>query len=177
MTDVPFQLQINSFYKAVDIMQSGWPTKIISMVSPDEDRILPLGKHHLFMRFDDIDYDDPDLGYIAPTYRDIEEGLNFSANFTKDDTVLIHCTAGKSRSTAMAIGALCQHDMMPYEALAAVCAIRPIVIPNLTVIRMVDDILGLGGGLRETIKAHYNSFPADTNIPCVLLRRHEIDDL
>lgn len=173
-----FKLIIQSFFKAQDILDTRWPTKAVSLISPTEQRCVPRGDHHFISRFDDalIDCVDADgVSWVAPTRQDVEDILKFTATFAEDDRVIIHCTAGKSRSTAIAIGALVQHGMTPEEAFAHVCDLRPIVIPNHTIIAFIDDILSLEGELIAVNEKHWEKFPIVGNVPVALLR-HKIED-
>src|SRR5579864_4701993 len=54
----------------------------------------------LELKFDDVTV--PSRFYVAPTHEDIECILEFGKTVTKDDTLLVHCHAGISRSTAAA---------------------------------------------------------------------------
>lgn len=157
-----FKLIVTSFDKAQDILDTRWPTRAISLISPTEDRCYKRGDHHLLARFDDCTEDCRDeegRWWTAPTRADIETILRFSEEFGEEDRVLIHCTAGKSRSTAIAIGVLVQHGMSPQDALAHVCTLRDVVIPNETITRYIDDILELDGELIAVVDKQHEKFP------------------
>ena len=63
---------------------------------------------------------------------------------------MVHCHAGISRSTAVAIGVLCQHGLNPSEATQQVLAIRPQAFPNQYILQLFDDIFALNGQLVTT---------------------------
>ena len=67
-------------------------------------------------------------------------------------TLLIHCEAGVSRSTATAliIYACWLGQGREDEAMERVIAQRPYAIPNRRMVALADDLLGLNGRLLET---------------------------
>lgn len=95
----------------------------------------------------------------GPDLPQIEAGLNFvMEHLQKDDTgtVLIHCHAGKSRSVALALGALSlMHPEKPEkEILDMLLDIRPIAAPNIIMVEMLDTLTGRGGRLLQAVKDH-----------------------
>ena len=138
-------------------------TKFISLVGP-EDVVYNMGSNHLRLQFHDVE--EPTRGFITPTLDHINQILKFSEEFTDDDDVLIHCQAGISRSTAVAIGICCQKGMSPKDALSHVRSVREPklrkgykVLPNRLIIAMFDEALGLNGELSEVIDDYYSSLP------------------
>ena len=102
-------------------------------------------------------FDYPDVnGPGGPEIEQVEAGLAFiMERITKGD-VIIHCTLGKSRSAAMALGVLSQlhpHDTEA-ELLKKLLAIRPIAAPNIIVVGMVDELTGRGGKLVKAVLDH-----------------------
>lgn len=170
-----FDLKIDSFYKAHALMEDNWPTKMISLIAPDEDRCAERGVQHLLLRFHDTDVEN-DQEWSAPTREHVRIALNHTQSLTDDDRLLVHCTAGKSRSTAIAIGALIQHGMKPEEAFEHVKMLRPNMIPNRLIIRYLDEELNLGGELISISHAYYKHLDATSGLPLHLLGRHTIDD-
>src|SRR3954463_15443362 len=78
----------------------------------------------------------------GPDIEQIEQGVAFvMEKITKGD-VIIHCHAGKSRSTAVALGVLAQlHPHMDEKALIdKLLQIRPQAAPNILVVEMVDKL-------------------------------------
>jgi predicted protein tyrosine phosphatase len=96
-------------------------------------------------------------GYQHPTLQNIENILEFSKTFTDTDKVLIHCHAGVSRSTAIAILVLIQHGMGIKEAFEKVYSIRDCMNPNVMIINYGDELLECNGELSD----YYNKWSAD----------------
>jgi predicted protein tyrosine phosphatase len=99
---------------------------------------------HKTLLFDDIDEQDQFTGrhgYILPRAFHIDEAINFAE--THDEDILLHCAAGISRSTAMAI-AIWMHAGVPMEeAVQRVFQQRPRASPNKILLRFVADRHGI----------------------------------
>ena len=171
------EIKIDSFYKA-DAMMDSWPTVIISLIGPDEDRMHKRGEHHLLLRFHDTEVEN-DPEWTAPNREHMVEALAHAKKYVDKGRakVLVHCTAGKSRSTAVAMGVLVQSGMTAQEALDHVLSIRPVVVPNRLIIRYLDDLLQQDGAMIAVVDEYYDNIPEDGPIPLALLRRdrHRID--
>lgn len=148
-----FEFKIDNAHAAYELMKEGWPTKIISLIGPDINFYLPhRGDHHLIKVFHDFEgpvdaealkgtvWDLKGHQLILPTKDVIEEVLEFCEGLCNDDRLLIHCHAGRSRSAAMLIGILYNNYMTAEEAVAAVAAVRPTMIPNRLMIALIDEI-------------------------------------
>lgn len=92
----------------------------------------------------------------GPDRAQVEAGLNFVMEQLQKGDVIIHCHAGKSRSTALALGALAlQNPDMNEEALVELLLeIRPQAAPNIIVVELVDELTGRGGKLVEAVLNH-----------------------
>ncbi len=112
--------------------------------------IEPLNHYHL--NFDDVEVDSE--GCVAPTREDVKEAMVGGEELIAQSVVvpvhlLIHCYAGVSRSTAIALAIL----MMLYgkdaedQAVEYLLRIRPQAMPNVRIVREADLILGCGGQL------------------------------
>jgi predicted protein tyrosine phosphatase len=73
-------------------------------------------------------------------------------------TLLIHCEAGVSRSTATALimYACWLGPGREYEAMRRVVTQRPIALPNLRMVALGDEVLGLDGRLLQALYDHYD---------------------
>jgi predicted protein tyrosine phosphatase len=82
--------------------------------------------------------------------------LAFDSEHEPDDALVIHCTAGISRSTAaFAILAAQRRPGAEVEVFAELRAIRPRAWPNSLMIALADDLLGAQGRLNRELREHY----------------------
>ena len=90
----------------------------------------------------------------APTMDSVRGILDFTGNLHRGDRLLVHCTKGISRSTAIAFATLCQHAGPGREAecLARVRQDRPIAKPNALIVRYADSILGRNGAMLAALQ-------------------------
>ena len=152
-----FELKISNLKEARHLSVQ-WATHMISLLDPDikdYDFIkLPIISAERNLRryyFDDITPNSfwceyyPNAKFV--TAEQIQDLLEFTTVLNSTDRLLVHCHAGISRSTAVALGVLCQHGFTPNEALKLVLSIRPQALPNQHILTLFDEILGLEGEL------------------------------
>jgi predicted protein tyrosine phosphatase len=162
--DEMFELRVTTAPEAVQLMEQGWPTRIISLVGDDLRFELPqMGSHHFISRFHDLEVDTP--GYSAPTPDVLASAVEHSLGLNDNDRLLIHCHAGKSRSPAMALGVLIAAGLGPDEALTKVRKLRPFIIPNRMMVRFLDEILEQRGHLIRVVDEHYAKLPHGALLP------------
>lgn len=129
-----------------------------------------------FTDFDDTDVaiGDGDPDRIVPIdermLRNVIHFLHGVEDVSDDRIGIIHCYAGMSRSPAMATvyGALKAQGTPAERAEAAMATMRAAVggtrwqwlKPNLRVIRLADDLLGLDGALLAAVKQHHTETDA-----------------
>lgn len=145
------QLSKNWATHVVSILNTNWAKKIMG-ISLLGELLIPSPSPGLFLHrcyFDDVIPED-DFGLVLATLEDIQAILSFSEKLTAADNLLVHCSAGISRSTAVACGILCQHGLSPQEALETVCLIRKRAYPNAHIISLMDEALELRGLLKHT---------------------------
>lgn len=145
-----FDIKITDAMEAA-ILQDKF-TRIVSLVSPNG-RFAGYDfgeKHHIEYFDDEVVNDKHDPYMVLPYPEAIQRVFGFTKSLTTHDRLLVHCHAGISRSTAMAMGILCQHGMPPEEACAYIYEIRPESDPNTLVLQLCDEILGLHGELLTT---------------------------
>jgi predicted protein tyrosine phosphatase len=148
-------LRISGADEAPEIIRS-WPaTKAVSLLGKkDAHRVPCQGEHHLVVFFDDTEHvDDKQWTAVSPWH--IQRVLEHTADLQSGDRLLVHCKAGKSRSTAMAIAILIQHGMSPTEAFLRVKVVRPILIPNRLMIEFIDQHFNLDGELEAIVAEYY----------------------
>ncbi len=156
---IMFELTVTNLHEAEYIIDSGWATRIISVLMQD----VPLaGSHHLHLKFDDVETLVPVFSgedCILPQKQHLLQLLKFTEDLSDDDKVLVHCLQGKSRSTAAAIAILIQHGMSHEDAYLQIASIRPKLSPNKLLIQFIDDHFGLGGKLTRFV-AERELFPS-----------------
>jgi predicted protein tyrosine phosphatase len=113
----------------------------------------------LVLRMDDTV--SPEPRGVLPTREQVVEGLEFARRFV-NLRLLIQCEAGVSRSGAFGVAILAGRlgSGREQEALEDALRIAPAIIPNLLIIRLADEVLGLGGALSRCVEAWDAQFPA-----------------
>lgn len=151
------ELRITGAEDAVPILKSGWPTKAVTLLGKkDAHRVPRQGDHHLCLYFDDVEvHNNSEWQSVSPWH--IQRALDHTSDLKDGDRLLVHCKAGKSRSTALGIGVMVQHGMKPREAFEHVRSIRSFLIPNRLMIEFIDNHLGLGGELDHVIAEYYKT--------------------
>ena len=104
----------------------------------------------LILKFDDISSTMDD--YIKPQKFHIKKALSF-ANKVDDGTLLIHCHAGISRSSAIALAIITESFGAGREsdAVEFLAKINPNARPNKSLILMTDEMLGREMALFKTV--------------------------
>jgi len=90
------------------------------------------------------DYEDPKQ-WRAPTVKDCQDILSWCRTFTEDSTVLIHCAAGVSRSTAAGLAYLWATGAD--DPVGTMRIVRPTAAPNLWMSYCFDRLIGANGEL------------------------------
>jgi predicted protein tyrosine phosphatase len=144
-----FEIKVSELDTA-DFHHNNWPaTRVVSLVDPKAEANIRTHADRLIVAMSDVNL--VNASRTPPRPGQIREILEFTKNLTDEDRVLVHCHAGVSRSTAMAIGILCQHGMSPSAALKHVQGIRPQLWPNTLIIGYIDEILDLKGELLRVV--------------------------
>lgn len=128
-------------------------THVLSILDPDypvPEAFGQYGEHErLELRFLDITDETP--GAIMPGPEHVERILAFGRTVQAEPnaSLLVHCHAGISRSTASLVLILAQAmpDLAAPEVVEAVHAIREKAWPNIRMIELGDAMLGRGGSL------------------------------
>jgi predicted protein tyrosine phosphatase len=143
-----FDLKVVGLDEANILRQENWPTRIVSLTG---DEMLDYGPRHLHVTVDDVNYPTPH--WLCPELSHLQQVLEFTKDLTTDDRLLVHCLAGISRSTSIAIGILIQHGMDYREAFERVETVRACLIPNRMFIQHIDDHFSLNGQLVALVAA------------------------
>jgi predicted protein tyrosine phosphatase len=113
----------------------------------------------LLLRMDDIV--SPEPHGVLPTREQVVEAIEFARRFV-NLRLLIQCEAGVSRSGAFGVAILAGRlgPGREQEALEQALRIAPAIIPNLLIVRLADEVLGLDGALSRCVEAWDAQFPA-----------------
>lgn len=149
-----FEFHVASFLEAQRMIREMWPSHIITALGK-KDIIPSMGDHHLVLEFDDTEVIDPTEQWVAFTPEHLDRVLAFTADLQPFHRLLVHCRAGKSRSTAIMMGVLMQHGHSAEEAFQSVLDIRPVAIPNRHIVDLIDQRLETGGTLTEVVADYY----------------------
>ncbi len=130
--------------------------RVISIISPGApvpDEVVASGKPYLAFRFDDtIRVGDGE----PPGEHHVRTLLYFAAAGPPDERLLVHCTAGISRSSAaLAVVLASRFPDIDDEIFAEIRAIRSRAWPNSRIVEFGDALLGRGGRLTAALKRHY----------------------
>lgn len=143
------QVFVGSKSDAHKLVKRNSAKHVLSILDPGDKLFLTPRLHacnRLHLAFDDVlDPKDP----FAPTLDHVQRLLDWAKNIPDDDTVVVHCFAGISRSTAAAIAILAQLTRDVDAAVAQIAAVRPRLCPNPVISKYADDILGFGGELHD----------------------------
>ena len=125
------------------IQQQRKLTKILTLIEPfchvpyHEGIVPDLLAQTYIHRIGVSDHERP-IGHYSPNQHTIEQILYFSSLLTEEDDVLVHCWAGKSRSTAAALVILYVKLRDYQKARETLLRIRPQAAPNRLICRLAD---------------------------------------
>ena len=124
------------------------PGYLVSIIQtefqPDTPSQITPSRHH---RVHVHDISEPTPGAIVPGHDHVTELINFLNAWPLDDSLMVHCYAGVSRSTAVALLAHFIKTGDEFASAAALRAAAPHALPNRRIVALADDILGCGGRL------------------------------
>jgi predicted protein tyrosine phosphatase len=161
---IPFRIMVCGLDELAAHASAG-ATHVLSILDPGwpEPEVLHAFAVQQRLRLHFHDVIEPLPGWTAPERWDVELLLAFGrdvAGAGASDTgasLLVHCHAGVSRSTAAAILILAQRhaDRPADEAVAQVARLRPRAWPNLRILELGDAALGRGGEIVSAARAQY----------------------
>jgi predicted protein tyrosine phosphatase len=138
------------------------PERVISLLDP-EARFPELGPgyvgRHLQLACHDVHCAAEDL--VAPGTDHVRALLDFLGGWTRGESLLIHCRAGISRSTATAYIAACfaNPTTTEYHIATALRRAAPLARPNERLVQLADGELGRGGRMSEAIAVTGRDLP------------------
>jgi len=130
-------------------------THVVGMLDPGDKMRYPM--HRLagtFLR-NAADVTDP-AGCYAPTKAQVKAALDWVASLPEDSKVVVHCFAGVSRSTALALAFMASRHGVEW-AKNELEKYRPMSYPNELIARYADEILGFNGELLNAAQEICNS--------------------
>jgi predicted protein tyrosine phosphatase len=143
-----FKLTISNCSDVPLIQQRRNITKILTLIEPwytvpyHTPFISSVRDETYIQRIGVGDYEQP-ISPFAPNDFTIEQILHFSDLLDDDDDILIHCWAGKSRSTAAALIILYDHLEDIQKAKEELLRIRPQAAPNRLICKLADNWFNL----------------------------------
>ena len=155
-------VRARSFPEAnVELPRNAGNWAVVSIGEPETDPPLGFNRQnplHLRLEFHDI-VEPLTLGdkiFTPPKIEHVEMLIDFAKMARGARVVYCHCVAGISRSTAAAYILRCvwAGSGGESEALIDVYADRPQAWPNERMVEFADQILGRGGSLLKTLRAH-----------------------
>lgn len=141
-------IYVTSYWELDRWLRAKRPAWLVSILGPKDDLPWPdfwPAERHLKLTFDDTERT---VGGLGPDINQIVEMIAFFRRWNLDDSLMIHCHGGISRSPAAALVALSVFN--PGRERQAAALLRrqaQHVDPNAAIIRLADQTLQLGGGL------------------------------
>lgn len=118
---------------------------------------------NLILRFHDITHEDEDL--VPPCGNDVAKIISFADGIQPQETVLVHCNAGISRSSAAAltvIASMLEPTKKNAErAVEELLRVKEAIRPNWLMVKFADEQLSYKGTL---LGAYREAFGAGTNL-------------
>ncbi len=160
----------------VNVCESVKPSHLISVIDPGFEPETPEGvKNHLKLGFDDmVSVNDSGPLYRMPgenskikqtlfTKKNAESISQFIKTWKKNETILIHCWCGISRSMATAIFTLFTIEKKNIDQnVRYIRKIAPHAKPNKLMLSFFEEILGTG----NQINAAFEKYPYTTSFDC-----------
>ena len=129
------------------------PSHVVSMLADDAFPDTPEsveGTNHLRLTFDDIT--SPLPGHMPPGLADVERLIAFGQRWNGNGTLISHCFAGVSRSSAAALILLSQVNPGRELEIARLMRARgPHIQPNRLMVELAEQIIDAGGRLLEAL--------------------------
>ncbi|MBC7586396.1 MAG: tyrosine protein phosphatase [Tardiphaga sp.] len=146
-------IHISSLSGLPDVAASLGPFDMLTLLSPSAEARDWSGfsqVRHLRLAFHDITVLTPDL--IAPDKGVLQAILDFGRDGLAERSLLIHCWAGISRSSAAAYVIACDRNPGFEDEIADELRRRsPVVTPNKLMVHLADELLGREGKMIDAI--------------------------
>ncbi|NJN51525.1 MAG: protein tyrosine phosphatase [Gammaproteobacteria bacterium] len=155
-------IYVSSLFEMHRWVRAHRPSHLISVIQHElqpscPEEISP--QCHLRLGVDDISEPMPDL--VMPGQADVAALIDFLGGWRPaDGSLLVHCYAGISRSTACALIAHVMQTKDPERSVAALATASPHARPNRRIIALADSLLGYNGALSAARAAMPEGLPA-----------------
>ncbi len=142
-------IYVTSLFEMPEYVRALRPGSLVSIIQPELQPDTPAEidprDHH---RVPVHDIAQPEPGSIHPSQHHVAALIEFLQEWSVDRSLMIHCYAGNSRSTAAALIALAMKKSgSELDAAAALRRAAPHAQPNRLIVSLADRILGLEGRL------------------------------
>jgi predicted protein tyrosine phosphatase len=149
---------VSSLALARSLIVAERPSHVVSLLSPEEIHLAPDGHdpaRHLRLAMHDLGDGPHDQDAVPPAAAHVAELLAFGGDWDARESILIHCWAGISRSTAAAFTLACARNphVEEVEIAAVLRAASPTAFPNPRIVAYADAALGRQGRMIEAIRA------------------------
>ena len=148
-------LYVCSLAKLADVTRAVKASHLVSVINPDmsverPDFIAP--ENHLFLGMNDIAMTMP--GFEAGTRAQVQQLVQFVRSWDQRASMVIHCWAGVSRSTASAYITACalRPDLDEFDLAQDLRDVSPSATPNRLLVGLADDLLGRQGRMIRAIE-------------------------
>ena len=153
--DLPFRLHVCSKNQVKKAAKRHGVTHVLTMLDPSDRLFLPPSVergNHFALYFED---EEKHTAYAAPERPHMEAALAWASKVPVGSTLLVHCRAGRRRSTAVALALLVRFLGVERldEAVALLTGNRPEAAPNRLMAHYADQLLGTGGRLLLAVQA------------------------
>jgi predicted protein tyrosine phosphatase len=129
------------------------PDYVLSLVDPGSRNVeLPRDNYQEHMRIEFHDIRRDVSQFIAPSENDVRDIINFGRRWAGKGDCIVHCMAGRSRSTAAILILLAQINAGGEQAITEILASKaPHATPNTLIIKIGDHLLGCNGRLINAV--------------------------
>lgn len=164
-------IYVSSLYEMPQWVQRHRPSHLVSVIEHALQPARPTeiaDARHLRLGVNDIS--EPVADAVLPGESDVAALIEFLGDWRPaDGSLLVHCYAGISRSTACALIAHVIYTKDPEHSVAALAAAAPNARPNRRIIALADALLGYGGALSSARAAMPEGLPA-VEAPLTILK-------
>jgi predicted protein tyrosine phosphatase len=149
---VPFKLTVCATADLPIVLEKDPSNYVLSLLNATEAFEFHSPKiPHLLINMDNITYGA--TGWRTPTLQQIIDILKFTENLGDAAHLVIHSSQDFGRSSAVAIGVLCQHQVSPAQSIELVALQCPGMDPNELILRHFDAALALKLALLDSYKS------------------------